>query len=505
MQIAVIGAGFAGLSAAKVLTEFGHEVTVYDTAPDVGGVWSATRRYPGLTTQNDKGTYAFSDHPMPADYPEWPSGEQVQAYLESYVERFDLAPMLRLSTRVRTAAPAEGGGWTLDTTRGPARADHLVCANGIFSTPFVPAYDGAEEFRASGGEILAAGELHDVETVAGRRVVVVGYGKSACDVAVEISRVAASTTVVARELLWKMPRRLQGVLNYKYLLLGRLGEALFRYRTVSGVERVLHARESAIASAMLASVGAVTVSQLGLRELGLVPRGTFADIARSTVSLVSEGFFEAVREGSIAVARDAEVTRLEVVDGVRSAVLSDGSRVLADVVVAATGFRQEVPFLGDEVTERLTNDRGDFVLYRQILPTDVPDLTFAGYNSSFFSPLSAELSAVWIGSHLAGGHAVPPGEERRRLVGDRLAWMRERTQGRHARGTNVIPFSLHNIDEMLGDLGVEISAARTVRQWLLPVSPSDYRHVAARVAQRVRRPDADASSPDGSRQEAVAV
>lgn len=64
--VAVIGAGVAGLSAAKILGGYGFEVTVYDKTPDVGGVWSRTRRYPGLTTQNSSDTYALSDFPMPS-------------------------------------------------------------------------------------------------------------------------------------------------------------------------------------------------------------------------------------------------------------------------------------------------------------------------------------------------------------------------------------------------------------------------------------------------------
>jgi cation diffusion facilitator CzcD-associated flavoprotein CzcO len=496
MRIAIIGAGCAGLSTAKVLTALGHETTIYDKAPDVGGVWSRTRRYPGLTTQNDKGTYAFSDHPMPASYPEWPSGEQVQTYLEGYVERFALAPMLRLGTEVTRATPAEGGGWDVDTSAGSGHVDHLVVANGIFSAPSVPDYPGAAEFAAGGGEVMPAGDLHELAPLAGRHVVVVGYGKSACDVAVEISKVAASTTVVARELLWKMPRRIKGVVNYKYLMLTRLGEGLFRYRSVTGPEKVLHARESLLANGMLGSVGSVTAGQLGLQDLDLVPRGTFSDIARSTVSLATEGFFEAVRGGSITVERDTVVERLQVENGMTSAVLSTGSTVPADVVVAATGWRQELPFLPADVTDRLTDDHGDYVLYRQILPIGVPDLTFAGYNSSFFSPLSAEMSAAWIGAHLAGALTLPSANEQRRLVGERLAWMAERTRGRHARGTNIIPFSLHNIDEVLADLDLDIGSGRKAVQWLLPVSPSAYAGVTAKLAERLEaRPAAQQRRP----------
>ena len=91
MRVGIIGAGVAGLSTAKVLAQAGHEVVVYDKAPDVGGVWSSTRRYPGLTTQSPKAQYSLSDFPMPRDYPEWPAGAQVQAYMQSVMQRASTA------------------------------------------------------------------------------------------------------------------------------------------------------------------------------------------------------------------------------------------------------------------------------------------------------------------------------------------------------------------------------------------------------------------------------
>ena len=157
--------------------------------------------------------------------------------------------------------------------------------------------------------------------------------------------------------------------------------------------------------------------------------------------------------------------------------LSDGTLLPADLVVCGTGFRQAVPFLGEEVRRRITDERGNFVLYRQIRPIDVPGLSFAGYNSSFFSPLSAEMAAVWIAHDLLGTLTLPPADEQRRLVDARLRWMEERTRGRHARGTNIIPFSLHNIDEVLGDLGANVGPLRRAVQWLLPVDPGAYRGV----------------------------
>ena len=93
----------------------------------------------------------------------------------------------------------------------------------MFCEPAVPRYPGEAEFTAAGGRVLAGTELHDEEQARGKRVLVVGYGKSACDVTVPLSQVAASTDVIARQLLWKVPRRIGGFLNFKMLLLTRHG------------------------------------------------------------------------------------------------------------------------------------------------------------------------------------------------------------------------------------------------------------------------------------------
>jgi len=493
MRIAIIGAGFAGLSAAKVLTGFGHQVAVFEKAPDVGGVWSRIRRYPGLSAQNNKASYSFSDFPMPSSYPEWPSGEQVQLYLADYVQRFGLGPALRLSTEVLHAdLDRVSGQWTLRTKYGYEEEvqgpfEHLVVANGVFCDPLMPDYDGAEEFRAAGGRLCHSSEFIDHAVVENKEVVVVGYGKSACDLAGALSGVANSTTVVARELMWKMPKRLGGVLNYKYLVLTRLGEALFPYVETRGMERFLHGRAGVVLNALVNGLQWATTRQLKLAELGLIPDGTFRDIARSTISLATDGFYDRVRTGQIVVHRGCVITRLLARDGRAAAELSTGEIVGADVVICGTGFRQRVPFLAEDLQEELTDESGNFELYRQILPHTVPRLVFAGYNSSLFSPLSAEIAAVWIASYLSGAVPPPPLEARRAFVQKRLRWMEQRTCGHHARGTNIIPFSMHNIDEMLSDLGTDVSRATRLKQWLLPIDPRAYREITSMAPENQRR------------------
>lgn len=496
MKIAIIGAGFSGLANARVHREFGHDVTVFEKAPDVGGVWSSIRRYPGLRTQNDKGSYALSELKMPKEYPQWPSGEQVQQYLELYVQEFGLEPALRLSTEVISAEPDETG-WTLtfsSTDPGPIHGatetetehfDHLIVANGIFSEPFIPPYEGVEVLEAAGGRLCATSDVHSLDEVAGKHVIMVGYGKSAHDTAVEVAKVAASTTVVARDLLWKVPRYIGGVVNYKNLLLTRLGEALFPYSDRRGFEKFLHGAGKGIRNGMMGSVQSVSTKQLKLEELGLVPQGSLEDIAKSSISLASEGFFEAVAEGRIVALRDTRIVRFVAVDGAPHAELSDGRVIRADVVICGTGHQQVVPFFSEELQARLQDEKGSFELYRHILPHDVPNLTFGGYNSSFFSPLSAETGAIWIASYLHGGHRVPPVEERRRAVRERLAWMESRTKGHHARGTFVVPFSMHNIDDVLDEVGLNVGKGTRFTQWLAPVKPSAYRRTLPRLKKKL--------------------
>ena len=490
MHVAVIGAGFAGLATGKVLTQFGHEVTIFEKAPDVGGVWSETRRYPGLSTQNDKGTYALSDLPMPKDYPEWPSGEQVQHYLADYATKFGLTSYLRLGTEVTAAVLDEAAvQWTI-SAKGPQGStseetyDYLVVANGIFSEPSIPSYEGFADHARAGGRVCAPSDVHDLSDVEGRDVLVVGYGKSACDIAAAITGSARSSTVVARQLMWKMPKKIQGLLNFKYLMLTRLGEALFEYQDTKGFEKFLHGRGKAVRNGMLGSLQSVATRQLKLRENGLVPDGAFERIGRSTVSLTTDGFYEKVHRGELTVVRDNHVVRLLERDGRPMAELSNGTTLPADVVICATGWLQGVPFLDDALQNRLTDERGNFELYQQILPHDIPGLAFAGYNSSFYSPLSAEVAALWIANHLMGASELPPIEDRRLHVQERLKWMEERTEGHHARGTNLIPFSMHNIDETLEDIGITLSRAQRVREWLMPVDPSTYRAITTTLLER---------------------
>ena len=490
LHIGIIGGGFAGLSSAKIFKTFGHSVTLFEKEEDVGGVWSTSRRYPGLTTQNVRSTYALSDFPYPKNYPEWPSGEQVQKYLQSYCEKFSLLADINFNHLVTSTTQEEDGRWRVQATNTRLNQtsdhlfDYLVICNGIFSQPAIPAFNGAKEYIEQGGQICHTSEFTNIDQARNQHVAVIGYGKSSCDVAQAVSSVSASTTVVARNLIWKVPKKLFNVLNYKYLLLTRLGEALFKYIHLRGVEAFLHGPGNGLRKSMLSQVQWFITKQCKLNELGLHPQKSFETIARSTVSLVTEGFFESIAKRTIKVAKNTSIKELKMVDGQGQAVLDNGDTIPADLVICGTGWHQSVPFLESHMNTKINDKEGNFRLYRSMIPVGISNLAFNGYNSSFFSQLNCEIGALWIADLIAGKLELPDIKMQNQIIDERLAWMQERTDGKHCKGTNIIPFSIHHIDELLVDMKLTLNPLTRFKQWLMPVNPGDFASATTKLLRR---------------------
>ncbi|MFF4052831.1 hypothetical protein ACFYZ5_39945 [Streptomyces chartreusis] len=138
------------------------------------------------------------------------------------------------------------------------------------------------------------------------------------------------------------------------------------------------------------------------------------------------------------------------------------------------------------------------MLYRQILPVDQPGLYFNGYNSSFFSQLNAEMAALWIAADLAGFLSLSDPQTRRRRVTDQIAFMDDATDRHHCRGTKVIPFSVRNVDEVLDDLGLNISPLIRAVHWLKPVDLGAYRNVTRKLIERLGQQRPPDQCPHGS-------
>ena len=247
-RVCVIGAGIAGLVATKVLREDGFDVVTFEKEPAIGGVWAPSRTYPDLHTNSPRETYAFSDHPYPATADEYPSAPQVRAYLDSYIERFSLRPLIRLGVEVinvRQAPASPGNEPNFEVTvRSSGSAvpqtlpfDFVVVCNGVFSAPRVPEIEGRAQFA---GQVFHSSELANVAIAHNHRVVVVGGGKSALDCAASAARRGASTALVFRRAHWLVPRFFFGRIRADTLLMNRFSEMFLKYHRLNRAEAFLH-------------------------------------------------------------------------------------------------------------------------------------------------------------------------------------------------------------------------------------------------------------------------
>lgn len=483
-KVGIIGAGLGGLVTAKTCVEYGYDVTVFEKDSELGGVWSSSRRYPGLTTQNPKDTYAFTDFPMPSQYDEWPKGEDVQAYLTAYAKKFHVFPLIRFSHDVTSVDCNDHGQWTIDgTTRGVSfneRVDFLIICNGIFCDPHIPEIEGMDSFLSNGGEIMHTTQFRHSDLSKDKNVVVVGFSKSATDVSVAVSQTAMSTTVVCREVKWKISKFVNGK-SSKYMFLNRMGEAFSKPVHLSRFERLLH--KFKLPDRAFSFLEKYLTRTQHLRETDLVPAVGFRDLMFSEISVETDNFYDQVLKGEIRIKR-SEVVKI---DG-RSLLLANGERLDAvDLLIFGTGFKQPIAFLPEKYQKKLLDAKGNFILHRNILPVGIPNLAFGGYYASLYSNLTSEFAALWTCEYLKGNISVPSDEE---IITEAQRYNEWRCQHRmkaHCRGLSSGPFSIHYVDTLMKDMNATLPIYAKIPDWLLVIDPSRYKKVKDKIMKRRNR------------------
>jgi len=216
LRICVIGAGPCGLAAIKNLRAAGlRNIVCYDESEVIGGNWAfredtgRTCVYESTHIISSKRMSAFDDFPMPDDYPDFPSHWQLLAYFDSYAAKFDLHPHIHLRTRVEEALRGADGRWRVRLSNGDHSDtqlfDHLVVCSGHHREPYVPDYPGS-----FAGRTLHSSAYRRADALRGQRVLVVGGGNSACDIAVDVSRVARTTCISMRQGAYIAPKLMFG-------------------------------------------------------------------------------------------------------------------------------------------------------------------------------------------------------------------------------------------------------------------------------------------------------
>ncbi|REE99257.1 NAD(P)-binding domain-containing protein [Thermomonospora umbrina] len=191
VDVAVIGAGQAGLSSAYALRRSGLGFVVFDHNPGPGGAWR--HRWPSLTLSAAHRVHDLPGLPLGEADASRPASEVVSEYFGRYERTFDL-PVHR-PVDVTAVRDDEDGRLLVDTSEGVWSVRGLINATGTWERPFWPYYPGRETFR---GRQLHTVDYRSASEFAGRRVVVVGGGASAVQLLMEIAEVASATAWVTR-------------------------------------------------------------------------------------------------------------------------------------------------------------------------------------------------------------------------------------------------------------------------------------------------------------------
>jgi cation diffusion facilitator CzcD-associated flavoprotein CzcO len=316
----VVGAGPSGLTTLKNLRAAGIPAECLEREDDVGGNWyfgsAASAVFESTRLISSKRLTAYTDYPMPREWPAYPDHRRCLAYLRDYARHFGLRPHIRTNAAVARIEPHPAGGWLVTTTDGRAsRHGGVAIASGHNRTPRMPDVPGG-----FAGRLLHASDYKSPTRpvpIAGRRVLVVGGGNSACDIAVECARHAALTVLSLRRGYHVVPR----------YILGRPADLRGERLLTLGLPLWLR---------RLVSLRAID------REIGLPARNGLPRPDHrlwETHPVVNGDLGGLVASGAVRPAAD-----LVRYDGT-GVVFADGRREEFDVVICATGYRVTLPFI----------------------------------------------------------------------------------------------------------------------------------------------------------------
>ena len=421
-RVCIIGAGSSGIAAAQVLHARGIDFDCYELGSQVGGNWrygndnGMSSAYKSLHINTSRQLMEYRSYPMPEDLPDYPNHWQIARYFDDFVDHFGFRDKISFRTEVVkvepvTATTAHAGdapgnvGRYAVTLRSrnehgePSEPEvrhyeHVIVANGHHWDPRwpEPSFPGAETFP---GEQMHAHYYKTPDSFAGKRVLVLGIGNSATDIAVESSRVADETYLAMRRGAHILPKFIFGVPTD-------------------------HLTDSALAR------GPLKLQQLSMAAMLRIAQGKVTDYGLPKPDhavlhahpTVSDDLLTRLGHGDITV--KPNIDRFEG----SKVFFEDGSAVEIDTVVYCTGYKVTFPFFGEKVVRA---DDNHIDLYRRVVDPEHPGLFFVG----LIQPLGAimplaEVQAEWVGDLISGVGELPSYDEMRAQIAEYDEQVRKR-------------------------------------------------------------------------------
>jgi len=390
-RTAVIGAGISGLTAGKMLKDYGVPYTTFESSDRIGGNWAFgnpnghSSAYRSLHIDTSRQRLCFKDFPMPESYPAFPHHSQIKAYLDDYAAAFGLLENIEFGNGVVHAARGADGGWDIVDQAGDTRRfDLLVVANGHHWDPRRAEFPGTFT-----GDAIHSHNYIDPRTpldLYGKRILIVGLGNSAADIAVELSSRSLDNTVT-------LSTRSSGWIVPKYIA-GRPGDTLWR----TTPHLPLSWQRKAI--------------QLTAPVMGIDPQlyGLPAANHKLFEAHPTQSVELPLRLGSGDITPKPNVERL---DG-DTVWFEDGTSADFDVIIYATGYNITFPFFDPDFISAPDNH---IRLYKRMFAPGIENLAFVGFAQSVPTLFPfVECQSRLLAAYAIGRYALPSVAEMQRVI-----------------------------------------------------------------------------------------
>lgn len=306
----VIGAGPAGLAVGACLKQANVLCIILEQSDKVGSAWH--RHYDRLHLHTDKRNSQLPLFAFPLGYPRYPSRAQVISYLEAYAEKFELD--IRFRQQV-ISARYQNELWELQTQDAFYQARNLVIAAGYNREPFLPTWPRQDSFK---GLVMHSSEYKNGQPFRGKKVLVVGFGNSGGEIAIDLHEHGAQVGISVRSGVNVIPRELFGI---PILSIGIL-------------QGKLPARFADAINSFILFYVIGDLTKYGLRKLPYGPVTQMRHAAR--IPLIDVGTLSLIKQGQVTI---YEGIKEFAEDGV---IFTDGKKVRFDAVILATGYRPRI-------------------------------------------------------------------------------------------------------------------------------------------------------------------
>ncbi|KXZ50998.1 hypothetical protein GPECTOR_14g24 [Gonium pectorale] len=437
-------------------------------------------------------TYQFPDFLWPEELrplSEYPTGQQVQQYIRAYAEHFGLLRHIRLNSKVLR----------LRWHPGSCKWEAVYCDSAREKF-----YKGAENFA---GLQLHAKNFTETSAVSGRRVLIVGAGKTALDCVCSLvaSRTASSVTMLYRQAHWPMPRSILGF-SIRNLLFNRAIPAMLPpYYTASPGARAVHAAARPLKRLFWKSMEAVISRKFHIRNA-----------TRPHVPLPADLFYggqilddRSLGGGHLGEGDGFTTLRGEINSFVRHGViLQDGNFLPVDAVLYCTGYEKTYEYFDGDIRSRLGLQKDGLYLYRNCIPPGVPHLAFVGSEVSTYSNiLTYGLQALWLSQVLSGGVKLPARRVMEEDIRAQQHWRRQVMPAQRGRGAVLMLYGMQYHDQLLRDMGAQPrrKGLNLLAECFGAYTPEDYSELMAGCGPAAERNPVTAAADPAAKTESSAL